>query len=76
MALPVQPNLAFRALTDNPLERASVEQAFAKSVRYGFEIKGYEKGDPIVELTDFLLQDAHGVASRLATSIHSADFCA
>ncbi|MEY3039437.1 MAG: hypothetical protein RLZZ593_579 [Bacteroidota bacterium] len=64
----VQPNLAFRALTDNPLERASVEQAFAKSVRYGFEIKGYEKGDPIVELTDFLLQDAHGVASRLASS--------
>ena len=64
----VQPNLAFRALTDNPLERASVEQAFAKSVRYGFDVKGYEKGDPIVELTDFLLQDAHGVAARLASS--------
>ena len=64
----VQPNLAFRALTDNPLERASVEQAFAKSVRYGFDIKGYEKGDPVVELTDFLLQDAHGVAARLASS--------
>jgi len=64
----VQPNLAFRALTDNPLERASVEQAFAKSVRYGFDVKGYEKGDPIVELTDFLLQDAHGVSARLASS--------
>lgn len=64
----VQPNLAFRALTDNPLERASVEQAFAKSVRYGFDIKGYEKGDPVVELTDFLLQDAHGVSARLASS--------
>lgn len=64
----VQPNLAFRALTNNPLEKASVEQAFAKSVRYGFEVKGHEKGDLIIELTDFLLQDAHGVSARLASA--------
>ena len=64
----VQPNLAFRALTNNPLEKAAVEQAFAKSVRYGFEVKGHEKGDLIIELTDFLLQDAHGVSARLASA--------
>ena len=64
----VQPNLAFRALTNNPLEKASVEQAFAKSVRYGFEVKGHEKGDLIIELTEFLLQDAHGVSARLASA--------
>ncbi|MEC7262335.1 MAG: DUF5117 domain-containing protein, partial [Bacteroidota bacterium] len=35
----VQPNLTFRAITDNELERKSVEQAFAKSVMHGFKIE-------------------------------------
>ena len=35
----VQPNLKYRALTDNALEKKSVEQAFAKSILYGFKIE-------------------------------------
>lgn len=61
----VQPNLKFRALTQNELERKSVEQAFAKSVLYGFKIEEESKGNYLIDITDFLLQDAHGVSGRL-----------
>ena len=61
----IQPNLKFRALTDNDLERKSVEQAFAKSVLGGFNIEEEKNGKYIVDITDFLMQDTHGVASRL-----------
>ncbi|MEX0273594.1 MAG: zinc-dependent metalloprotease [Flavobacteriaceae bacterium] len=64
----VQPNLKFRALTDNELERQSVEQAFAKSILYGFPIESEENGTYTINLTPFLLQDAHGVAQRLKTT--------
>lgn len=64
----VQPNLKFRALTDNALERKSVEQAFAKSVLFGFKIEEEKDGKYIIDITDFLLQDTHGVASRLKQS--------
>ena len=61
----VQPNLRFRALTDNDLERKSVEQAFAKSVLHGFKIEEEISGKYIIDITDFLMRDAHGVAARL-----------
>ncbi len=61
----VQPNLKFRALTDNELERRSVEQAFAKSILFGFKIEEEKNGKYIIDITDFLIQDAHGVISRL-----------
>ena len=34
----VQPNTQYRANTTNPLEKLSVQQAFAKSVLFGFKI--------------------------------------
>jgi flagellar hook-basal body complex protein FliE len=61
----VQPNLEFRAITDNELERKSVEQAFAKSVLHGFEITEESKGSYLIDFTDFLMRDAHGVSNRL-----------
>ncbi len=61
----VQPNLKFRAQTDNVLEKKSVEQAFAKSVLFGFPLEEAKEGRFIIDITDFLLQDAHGVAARL-----------
>ncbi|MEM9649126.1 MAG: zinc-dependent metalloprotease [Bacteroidota bacterium] len=61
----VQPNMMFRANTDNELERKSVEQAFAKSVLFGFRIEEESKGKYLIDITDFLMQDAHGVAARL-----------
>ncbi|MEE3227375.1 MAG: DUF5117 domain-containing protein, partial [Bacteroidota bacterium] len=61
----VQPNQDYRAITYNAAEKASVEEAFAKSVLYGFEIKETKGSSYIIDLTPFLLEDAHGVARRL-----------
>ena len=40
----MQPNYTFRAISDNPDERKAVEDAFAKSVIWGFEVEAEEKG--------------------------------
>jgi len=61
----VQPNLRYRALTDNALEKASVEQAFAKSVLWGFKIEDDSNGKYIIDISDFLMQDTHGVSNTL-----------
>ncbi len=61
----IQPNLRYRANTDNALEKKSIEQAFAKSVIFGFKILSEKEGDYIIDFTPFLLEDAHGVTNRL-----------
>lgn len=61
----VQPNLKFRALTDNALEKKSVEQAFAKSILEGFKIEDEIRGKYLIDITGFLMRDAHGVSNRL-----------
>ena len=61
----VQPNMKYRAITDNELESKSVEQAFAKSVLFGFPIVEEKGGTYVIDITDFLMQDAHGVSNRL-----------
>ena len=61
----VQPNLDYRSTSDNELEQASIEQAFAKSVLFGFPIKKTTATHYTIDLTPFLMQDAHGVSQRL-----------
>ncbi|WP_292889521.1 zinc-dependent metalloprotease [Nonlabens sp.] len=61
----LQPNLTYRASSINKDEKASIEQAFAKSVLFGFEIQEHKNGTYVIDLTPFLMQDAHGVATRL-----------
>ncbi|MDN3594528.1 zinc-dependent metalloprotease [Zunongwangia endophytica] len=61
----VEPNQRYRAITDNQLEKQSIEEAFAKSVLYGFEIEEEKDGKFIIDLTPFIMEDAHGIASRL-----------
>jgi len=64
----VQPNLRYRANTTNDLERKSVGQAFAKSVLFGFPIISDKDKKYTIDLTPFLLQDAHGVIGALASN--------
>ncbi|WP_353779945.1 zinc-dependent metalloprotease [Winogradskyella sp. 3972H.M.0a.05] len=64
----VQPNLNYRANTDNDLERESIEQAFAKSVLFGFKIVEEDNGKFVVDMTPFLMQDTHGVSNSLKRS--------
>ena len=61
----VQPNQDYRAITDNALEKKSVEQAFAKSVLFGFKIEEQSEGKYIIDFTPFLMVDRHEVANRL-----------
>jgi len=66
--LMVQPNYGYRAETDNALEKKSVQEAFAKSILGGFEIAAEENGKVLIDLTPFLMQDAHGVTNSLRRS--------
>ena len=61
----VQPNLIFRSSSSNKLEKKSIEEAFAKSVLFGFKIYKSTKADIFIDLTPFLMQDMHGVSDRL-----------
>jgi hypothetical protein len=62
----IQSNYGFRASSTNPEERASVEQAFAQSVIFGFTVEAEEGDRALVDATQFFLRDAHHVAERLA----------
>ncbi|GIV59684.1 MAG: hypothetical protein KatS3mg043_0773 [Rhodothermaceae bacterium] len=61
----VEPNLRFRAGTDNPAERKAVEEAFAPAVVWGFKAEAETAGRVLVDATDFVVRDAHGVIRRL-----------
>ena len=61
----VQPNLRFRATSDNAAERLAVEDAFASSVVWGFDVAAETDGRVLIDVTDFVLRDAHGVAETL-----------
>ena len=61
----VQPNQDYRAITENAEEKKAVEQAFAKSVLYGFKIKEKYKDTYLVDASSFFMSDTHGVINRL-----------
>lgn len=62
--LMLEANYQYRAVSDNPEERRAVEEAFAKSVTWGFKAES-RNGKVMVDLTPFLLRDAHQVARVL-----------
>lgn len=62
----IQPNYDYRAISDNPNETKSVEEAFARSVLAGFDILVRDEWSYLIDFTDFLLSDAHGIAKRLS----------
>src|SRR5262245_42137395 len=57
-------NPRFRALTSRREEAAAIDQSFADSVLWGGEIAGQDPdGRAVVDLTSFLVRDAHGIAA-------------
>ena len=62
----IQVNTDYRASSSNRAEQKSVDQAFAKSVIQGFAIKAKHRSSVLIDYTDFLLSDIHGVSRRLA----------
>ena len=61
----VEPNLNFRAISENANERRAVQESFASSVLWGFTVVTDDGGKLLVDATDFLLQDVHDVAGTL-----------
>ena len=60
-----QLNTDYRATSANLAERASIDEAFADSVIAGFPIVAESDGSVLVDYTDFLLSDIHGISVRL-----------
>jgi hypothetical protein len=64
----IQPNYAYRALSSNPDERKSVEEAFAQSVIWGFRVEAQQDNRLLIDLTPFLLRDSHQIGLRLGAA--------
>ena len=62
----IEPNYAYRAISNDPLERRAVEESFAKSVHAGFDIVAEESSRVLVDLTPFLMQDAVGAVQAIS----------
>ncbi len=68
----LQPNQKFRAISDNEFEKKSIEEAFGKSIIFGFPIKEIKDEKHIIDLTPFLLRDAHHVSKRLKDNLQGS----
>jgi len=64
-----EPNMRFRALTENAQEQRATAESFATSVIWGQEIAALDPdGTSLIDLTSFLLRDVHGVSRTLSES--------
>ena len=63
--LMIEPNYAYRALSEDAAERRAVETSFAQSILAGFKVESTTDRGVLVDATDFFLSDAHGVARTL-----------
>ncbi|MDA7602837.1 zinc-dependent metalloprotease [Flavobacteriaceae bacterium] len=64
----MQPNLRYVSNSSNYLENKAVEEAFARSVLFGFDIIEKSNDSYKIDITSFLISDAHGVSQRLKYS--------
>ena len=64
----IQPNLRYVSNSSNYLENKAVEEAFARSVLFGFDIIEKSNDSYKIDITSFLISDAHGVSQRLKYS--------
>jgi hypothetical protein len=69
----VQPNQSFRSSSDNPRERKSVEESFAKSVLWGFTVAAESQGRVLVDATAFFLRDVTGAGGSLRPGTYRLD---
>ncbi len=67
-----QPNLDYRAVTNDTREQRAVDQSFAQSILFNFTIEAEEANTTnpnssklLVDATSFFLRDAHGVVDKI-----------
>jgi hypothetical protein len=69
----VQANQSFRSSSKNPLERKAVEDSFARSILWGFEVQAETAGRVLVNATDFFLRDVNNAANSLRPGNYRLD---
>ncbi|MCW8875857.1 MAG: zinc-dependent metalloprotease [Kangiellaceae bacterium] len=62
----VQKPVDYRAESKNRKERQAISEAFASSTLWGFKVADSGSNWVLVDATDFMMQDIHGVGKRLA----------
>jgi len=63
----MQSNFRYRASSNNARERQAVEDSFASSVLWGFDIVAETEGRVLIDASNFFLRDATDVAGTLAS---------
>ncbi|MEN9697325.1 MAG: hypothetical protein RLZ56_746 [Bacteroidota bacterium] len=70
--LMTQPNYNYRAVTNDKREQKAVNESFAQSILFSFNIEAEARKDSqsnqntfLIDLTPFLLRDAHGAADKI-----------
>lgn len=61
----VEPNYEYRAVTSNIDEVKAVENAFAKSIIWGFTPAAIEGDKVLIDLTPFIVRDSQNIGGRL-----------
>jgi hypothetical protein len=61
----LEPNYRFRADNGVPEERRVVEESFAQSILWGFDIAAEEGGRVLIDATQFYLRDAHNIPQAI-----------
>jgi hypothetical protein len=69
----VQANQSFRSSSKNPLERKAVEDSFARSILWGFEVQAETAGRVLVNATDFFLRDVNNAVNSLRPGNYRLD---
>lgn len=64
----VEPNYSYRANTTNVDEIKAVENAFAKSVIWGFAPVAIEGDKVLIDLTPFIVRDSQNIGGRLGAT--------
>ena len=62
----MQSNFRYRASSNNARERQAVEDSFASSVLWGFDIVAETEGRVLIDASNFFLRDATDVSGTLA----------
>ena len=61
----MQPNYRYRAITGDAAERRAVQESFAQSALWGFDVQAEEGAHVLIDATPFFLRDAHDVSGTL-----------
>jgi len=64
----IEPNYAYRAITTNTDELKAVENAYPRSVIWGFAPVAIEGDKALIDLTPFLIRDSQNIGGRLGSA--------